>query len=69
MCTMHNEHIDREVKKGSDLVGETVLFTVKDADRKSLNMVLADVSVPLSSDWCSVKYRFCLLCQFEKIES
>ena len=37
---MHNEHMDREVKKGIDLV-----------DGKSLkvrNMVLAGVSVPLS---------------------
>ena len=45
------EHMDREVKKGSDLVGKTVLFTVKDAGRKSLearNVVLADESVPLS---------------------
>ena len=44
-------HIDREVKKGSDLVGKIVLFTVKDAGRKSLearNVVLADESVPLS---------------------
>ena len=49
MCVhIHNEHMDREVKEGSDLVGETVLFTVEDAARKSLkvrNMVLADVSV------------------------
>jgi hypothetical protein len=47
MC-VHNEHMDREVKKGSDLVGKTVLFSVEDAAIKSLkvtNMVLADVSV------------------------
>ena len=34
---VHTEHMDREVKKGSDLVGKTVLFTVKDAGRKSLD--------------------------------
>lgn len=48
---VHTDHMDREVKKGSDLVGKTVLFTVKDADRKSLgarNVVLTDESVPLS---------------------
>jgi hypothetical protein len=42
--------MDREVKKGSDLVGKTVIFTVKDAGRKSLEarkVELADVSVPL----------------------
>ena len=51
MCMYTLEHMDREVKKGSDLVGKTVLFTVKDAGRKSLearNVVLADESVPLS---------------------
>ena len=56
MCMYTLEHMDREVKKGSDLVGKTVLFTVKDAGRKSLearNVVLADESVPLSVGWWS----------------
>ena len=46
---VHIEQMDREVKKCSDLMGKTVLFTAKDAGRKSLearNMAL--VSVPLS---------------------
>ena len=48
---VHTEQMDREVKKCSDLMGKTVLFTTKDAGRKSLearNMVLANESVPLS---------------------
>ena len=48
---VHTEHMDREVKKGSDLVGKTLLFTVKDAGRNSLearNMVMGDESVPQS---------------------
>ena len=48
---MHIEQMDREVKKCSNLMGKTVLFTAKDAGRKSLearNMVLANQSVPLS---------------------
>ena len=47
---MHIEQMDREVKKCSDLMGKTVLFTDKDAGRKFLearNMAL--VSVPLVS--------------------
>ena len=46
---VHIEQMDREVKKCSDLMGKTVLFTDKDAGRKFLegrNMAL--VSVPLS---------------------
>ena len=48
---VHTEQMDREVKKCSYLMGKIVLFTAKDAGRKSLearNMVLANESVPLS---------------------
>ena len=48
---VHIEQMDREVKKCSNLMGKTVLFTAKDAGRKSLesrNMALANQSVPLS---------------------